>query len=311
MKNVFEVTEKKHGSMPYIQVDGVDLFDVGRIFDCGQCFRFDPVEGSSHENEFAGVAYGRHVSFAQDGDRLYIYNSDMADYESIWKRYLCLDTDYGEINRDILAHSAGTVMEEAMEYGKGIRILRQEPFEAVISFIVSQNNNIPRIKKIIESMSQSCGAPIEMGEEQRRHVSGRSSLCAFPTCEALLALGEAGLFELRTGFRARYIYDAVSKISDGSLGLDDICGLDDTAACIDRLCGVKGIGLKVASCAALFGFGRYDAFPVDVWMKRVAQKYFPDEAQDFSGARFGKYAGIAQQYLFYYERYHAGKMSED
>ena len=293
--------------MPYIQIDGIELFDVEKVFDCGQCFRFDRVSVSSHASEFAGVAYGRHVSFAQDGDRLYIYGSDRADYENIWKRYLSLDADYRAINNDILAHSAGTVMEDAIQTAKGIRILRQEPFEAVISFIISQNNNIPRIKKIIESMSKSAGTPIELSEEQKGHVSGVSSLCAFPTCEALLSLGEAGLFDLRTGFRARYIYDAVIRISNGSLSLENVYALEDTVACIESLCAVKGIGLKVASCAALFGFGRYDAFPVDVWMKRVAEKYFPDEAHDFSGERFGKYAGIAQQYLFYYERYHASK----
>lgn len=300
-----EIKEKKEGRMPYVEICGVDRLDVGKTFDCGQCFRFERVEDSSHAAEYAGVAFGRHVSFAADGNRLYVYNSDIEDFENIWRRFLSLDTDYAKIDRDILSHAGGTVMDAACEYGRGIRILRQDAYEAVISFIISQNNNIPRIKKIIESLSAKAGIPIELPDEAYRHTSGTSSLCAFPTPEALLALGEDGLFALKTGFRAKYIYDAVTRIADGTLCLSELEQCDSTSHCIETLCTVKGIGLKVASCASLFGLGRYDAFPVDVWMKRVAEKYFADEA-DFSGARFGGYAGIAQQYLFYYERYLGG-----
>lgn len=301
--DIFNISEAWEGKMPVVRLSNVRHLDIEKTFDCGQCFRFDRVENSSHASEFSGVAYGRMVSFAQDGDNVYIYGSDRSDFENIWRRFLSLDMDYEEVNRDILTHSGGTVMDAAMEYGKGIRILKQEPYEAVISFIVSQNNNIPRIKKIIEAMSAKCGAPIKVCEQQKKHTSGVSSMCAFPTAEALLALGESGLFELKTGFRAKYIYDAVDKICRGELTLADIQALDSTDECISRLCTVKGIGIKVANCAALFGMGRYDAFPIDVWMKRVAEKYFADEAEEFSSARFGKYAGIAQQYLFYYERY--------
>ncbi len=300
-----DIYESRQGSMPVIRMTDVKYFDVEKTFDCGQCFRFDRVDASSHEAEFAGVAHGRHVSFAQDGETLYIYGSDRADLENIWRRYLSLDVDYEQVNRDILEHDGSEAMRNAMEYGRGIRILKQDSYEAVISFIISQNNNIPRIKKIIEAMSKSSGTPIELSDEALTHTSGASSLCAFPSKEALVELGEQGLFELKTGFRAKYIYDAVTKLSHGELDLEALEDLDDTDACIEKLCEVKGIGLKVASCAALFGLARYDAFPVDVWMKRVAEKYFPEDKQ-FSGARFGKYAGIAQQYLFYYERYHGG-----
>ena len=198
-------------------------------------------------------------------------------------------------------------MDAACEHGRGIRILRQDPYEALISFIISQNNNIPRIKKIIEALSVNCGESIELPSEAEKHTSGVSSLCTFPTCEALMSLGEQGLFELKTGFRAKYIYDAVTRLSGGELSLSDVGACSDTAECIEKLCAVKGIGLKVASCIALFGMGRYDAFPIDVWMKRVAEKYFAEEAESFSAARFGRYAGIAQQYLFYYERYLGGE----
>ncbi len=287
----------------YVTVQGVNNFDIGKIFDCGQCFRFDPVENSSHEKEFSGVAMGRFVSFAQDGDTLFIYGSTLEDYEKIWKKYLDIERDYDEVAKDILKNCQNEALVAAIEYGNGIRILAQDPFECVISFIISQNNNIPRIKKIIEALSAKCGTPIELSEELMLHSSSRSSLCAFPSAEALDALGVDGLFELKTGFRAKYIYDAASRSLDGSLSLDEILREDDTERAIEKLCEVKGIGRKVASCALLFGFGKYNAFPVDVWMKRVALKYFGEEGEKLSWESFGSYAGIAQQYLFYYERY--------
>lgn len=298
------ISENFIGSYPFVRIDGVSELDIEKIFDCGQCFRFERVENSKHASEFSGVAYGRFVSFAQDGDTLYIYGSDLADFEAVWRGYLDLDRDYREVERDVLAHSQNSALIAAIEYGRGIRILSQDPFECVISFIISQNNNIPRIKKIIEALSERCGERIELCDEAKKHLSGERIPYAFPSAEALCALGEAGLFEMKTGFRAKYIYDASSRVLGGELMLDTVRG-EDTESAIERLCEVKGIGRKVASCALLFGFGKYDAFPIDVWMKRVAEKYFGDEAETLSSRTFGDYAGIAQQYLFYYERWNA------
>ena len=288
-----------------------DHFDIEKIFDCGQCFRFDRVETSVHECEYSGVAFGRFVSFAQDGDTIYIYNSDEKEFEEIWSDFLCLDMDYSAIDGDILANCGGIVMENAAREGRGIRILRQDPFESVISFIISQNNNIPRIKKIIESLCARLGERIDTSGLEA-HLSGRSSLCSFPDVRAIHELGVDGLYELRTGFRAKYIFDCVEKIMSGELDLAQVAELESTDHAIEELCRVKGIGVKVASCALLFGFGRYDAFPVDVWMKRAVEKYFPEYSEslkrgDFSPSVFGRYAGIAQQYLFYYERYQGGE----
>ena len=299
-----KISENFIGSYPFVRIDGVSELDIDKIFDCGQCFRFERVENSQHASEFSGVAYGRFVSFAQDGDTLYIYGSDLADFEAVWRGYLDLDRDYREVERDVLEHSQNSALIAAIEYGRGIRILSQEPFECVISFIISQNNNIPRIKKIIEALSEKCGERIELCDEAKKHLSGERIPYAFPSAEALCALGESGLFEMKTGFRAKYIYDASSRVKSGELLLDPIRD-EDTERAIERLCEVKGIGRKVASCALLFGFGKYDAFPIDVWMKRVAEKYFGDEAETISSRTFGDYAGIAQQYLFYYERWSA------
>ncbi|MBQ7384290.1 MAG: DNA-3-methyladenine glycosylase 2 family protein [Clostridia bacterium] len=293
-------TEK---SVSCVRLDGVSDFDVGKIFDCGQCFRFDTVESSSHEVEFSGVAYGRLISVAQDGQTVYIYNSTQEDFENIWRRFLGLDEDYGAIAEDILSRSDNPALGRAVGYGRGIRILRQEPWETICSFIISQNNNIPRIKKIIGALAQKCGEPIAVPEGMRTHLSESTVPYAFPTPDSLCALGIDGLFELKTGFRAKYIYDAASRAAMGNIDYSYLENSDDTAECVRELCAIKGVGPKVASCALLFGFGRYDAFPVDVWIKKVIQKYFSADGGDFSPAVLGPYAGIAQQFLFYYERY--------
>ena len=297
-----KVSEFKKGDASVVLVEGVECLDVGKTFDCGQCFRFDEVKTGMHEKEFSGVAFGRFVSFAQDGDKIYIYGSTLAEYESIWRDFLDIERDYVDVESDILSHYSSDALLSACECGRGIRILKQDRFECIISFIISQNNNIPRIKKIIEALSRECGEPICIGEEMKKHLSSDDLPYSFPTAEAIYALGERGLSELKVGFRAKYIFDAVSKILDGSLSLDGVENTESTESAIEMLCTVKGIGLKVASCALLFGFARLDAFPVDVWIKRVGEKYFPEE-KSFSGELFGQYAGIAQQYLFYYERY--------
>jgi N-glycosylase/DNA lyase len=303
------IVENYIGNYPYVKVDGLSDFDIGKIFDCGQCFRFDAVVDSQHEKEFSGVAFGRFVSFAQDGNTLYVYGSTLTDFESVWSAYLGLDLDYADVARDVLSHYESETLAAAVEYGRGIRILAQDPFECIISFIISQNNNIPRIKKIIEALCARAGKPIELCDEAKKHLSGRSSLCDFPNADVLCELGIDGLFELKTGFRAKYIYDAASRVKSGELSIESIFSEGDTEAAITRLCEVKGIGRKVASCALLFGFKKYDAFPIDVWMKRVAEKYFP-EIEEFSGETFGSYAGIAQQYLFYYERWNNNAIND-
>lgn len=280
-----------------VRLDGLDNFDISKIFDCGQCFRFDPVLSPKHSAEIEGVAYGRYIRIGQDSpDCAVLYNTTAEEYERVWKRYLALDADYTAIRQDIggrFALAAGgedAVMPKAMAWGEGIRILRQDPWEAVCSFIVSQNNNIPRIKKIISAMSRAYGEPI---------TAEGNTYYAFPTAKALADAGEAKIFELRTGFRAKYIYDAACKVAGGELDLDKIMSSSPDEA--ERmLCEIKGVGPKVAACAMLFGFNKTEAFPIDVWIKRVLAKYYPD-GLDISA--LGPYAGIAQQYLFYYERY--------
>ena len=298
------ISAKTNTGMPYIKTNPDGAFDVGKTFDCGQCFRFERVENSIHEVEYAGIAYGRAVSFGQDGDEIYVYNSTEEDFYTLWQGFLGLDMDYGHVDRELSASCDNEAFFEAMKLGNGIRILNQEPYEALISFIISQNNNIPRIKQIVERLCAWCGTPVDIPDELSLRFPATSSRCAFPTPEALRALGIEGLFSAKTGFRAKYIYDAAEKLCSGEIDLALTSEFDNTEDAVKYLCRIKGVGPKVASCMLLFSCRRYDAFPVDVWIKRAMTRYFPDG--NFTPDVFGAYAGIAQQYLFYYERYLGG-----
>jgi len=286
-------------NLSYIKITSpeIELTDISKIFSCGQSFRFERYEHSRHEKEFCGVAYGKFVSFAQDDNELYIYNTNEAEYLALWQRYLALDLTYNEIMQNILENISYPVINEALNCGRGIRILNQEPWEVICSFIISQNNNIPRIKKIIKAISKALGEKIDAGNMTSHGASDVEF--AFPTPSATKNCGVSLLCDLKTGFRAKYIFDAAQKVANGDIDINQLYALT-TEQCISELCKIYGVGLKVANCCALFAFEKYDAFPVDVWIKRVLEKYF-DENVNISA--FGKYAGIAQQYLFYYEKY--------
>lgn len=274
------------GGTPFVEIGGCGNFSVHKTFDCGQAFRFDPVDGDT--SRFSGIAFGERITFGQpETGVVRIIGTDEDGYERRWKHYLALDTDYAAVDEAIIESTpAGRDRDEmakAVKCGSGIRILRQDAFECLISFIISQNNNIPRIKKIIAAMCEKYG------------VDG-----AFPTADALVEAGEDGLFALRTGFRAGYIHDAAKKVQTGEIDLDTVAAEEDYAKCAETLCRIKGVGPKVSACALLFGFGKTEAFPIDVWMRRSLEAHF---SKDFDPVCLGKNAGIAQQYLFYYERY--------
>lgn len=286
-----------------VKLSGVELFSPELIFDCGQSFRFDRVEDSRHECEFAGVAHNKYISVAKDGDDLYIYNTDEEEFERVWRSYFGLDRNYTEINSRILSLSTNPALAAALEKSSGIRILRQDAWEALCSFIISQSNNIPRIKGLISALSASCGVECDVSNMQGHiatsHTNIKGSTYSFPTPESLVKLGEEGLRQLKTGFRAKYIYDAADRVMSGQTCLLAVDGMDTKSAAAE-LCKICGVGPKVASCALLFGHAKLDAFPIDVWIKKVIEKYFDN---DFQPESLGEYAGVAQQYLFYYERY--------
>ncbi len=270
-----------------VRVSEIELFAVSQTFDCGQCFRFDVTE-----NKASGYAFGKKVTFVQLSEsEIFITPCTEEEFNSLWKGYLSLDENYTAVRDEMKAlRKDDGSLSAAMETGKGIRILKQDPWETLCSFIISQNNNIPRIKKIIEALCKK-GAEISGGDES-----------AFPSPKTLIKLGKDGLFQLKTGFRAAYLYDAACKIESGEVDLNKIYGMSSAEAEAE-LCKIKGVGPKVAACTLLFGFGKTDAFPIDVWVKRVMQEYY---GGNINPSDFGPYSGLAQQYLFYHRRYLEG-----
>ncbi len=275
-----------------LKIRGIGNYSPEKTFDCGQCFRFE----QNADGAVTGIAHGRRLRIMRSGDVLEVSGISSDEFENTFRRYLALERDYDEIDRAIIDgapdESSRRVMEEAVRVSAGIRILRQDEWETLCSFIISQNNNIPRIKKLVEALCRLCGERI--GDDDY----------AFPDARAVYDAGEEKIFALRTGFRAKYIIDAARRVATDGSFLPSVaaCGsYSDADAMLRQICGV---GPKVAACTLLFGFGRTDAFPIDVWIRRVMQKYFP---QGLDPAVWGNFAGIAQQYLFYYERYVGGE----
>ncbi len=263
-------------------------FDLDLIFDCGQSFRFV----KSSDRSYSGIAYGRVVDFIQENDEITIIGSDENDFENIWKKYLALDLDYSALRSEITkSRPDDEVLKSAMEYGEGIRLLRQEKWETLCSFIISQNNNIPRIKSLVETLAREYGDKIE--------AYSVGDFYSFPSAQKIADAGIDKLRELKVGFRAPYIHDAATKVASGEIDLDALDRLS-TDELLKALMSIKGVGLKVASCVALFAYGRLDCFPIDVWVKRVLDKYYPD---GFDHTSLPNTAGLVQQYLFYYERF--------
>ena len=256
-------------------------FDLGRVFECGQCFRWE----SDVCGVYTGVAHGRVARLRSEDGSIFI-SCTPEDFESVWKDYFDLDRDYAEI-RQMLGIDA--FMRAAIEYGAGIRILRQDKWEALCSFIVSQCNNIPRIKRIVADLCREFGEIIKFEGDE---------FYSFPSAARLAALNAVDLAPIRCGYRADYIIGAARAVAFGDLDLDALAGgtIEDARAALKRLCGV---GNKVADCAVLFGLHMLDAFPIDVWMKRAIAEHY---GKGFDPSAFTPYAGIAQQYIFYYIR---------
>lgn len=293
IKNFKEIKTEYDGELPFVRVKYEGTYNLDKTLDCGQCFRWEKVN-----DEWIGVAFNSLISVKQIDDELIIYNATKEDFCNTWCHYFALDEDYEAIDRELVEGCQNSTFVKALNEGKGIRILHQEAWETVCSFIISQNNNIPRIKKIIDTLSFALGKPIDTAGMENHGAKGRE-FYSFPTAEAVLGAGEDFIFSLKTGFRAKYIIDAAQKWCDGTINEEELKQIEKLQDAIAYLSRVKGIGLKVASCALLFGFERHDPFPIDVWMKRVLDKYFE---KDFNSATFGKYAGVAQQYLFDFER---------
>ncbi|MBP8639880.1 MAG: DNA glycosylase [Oscillospiraceae bacterium] len=265
----------------YFLASALEL-DLVKTFECGQCFRWK----ADQSGVYLGVASGKVLKIWQENDSIICTSRD-GDI-SFWRNYFDLDIDYNEAS---LRFTSPEYLKTCATFGNGIRILRQDPWEALCSFIISQCNNIPRIKKIISTLCSHFGDELETG------------LYSFPSPEQLAILSEKDMFPLRSGYRASYILNAARAICDGFLDFEELSSMpsEEAFAAVKR---IHGIGDKVANCFMLYGLHRMDRFPIDVWMKRALERHFP---KNFDPATLGEYAGLAQQYIFYYARTNENK----
>ncbi len=261
-----------------IEIRGIKHFGLRETFDCGQAFRWSELS----DDTWVGIAHGRRLKVSFNNGVITLYDCNLEEYERIWKHYLDIDRDYGEI---IEILSENETLKKAAYENSGIRILRQDKWETLCSFIISQNNNIPRIKGIVERLCENFGESLPDGGY------------TFPEVEKIAKLEPEDLAPIRAGFRARYIIDGARKYLNGDIDLKVIETADiDTARA--ELMKITGVGVKVADCTLLFGFNRIDALPKDVWIKRAIEEYFDGSFPECAKG----YEGIAQQYLFNYIR---------
>lgn len=281
--------EEKDGNVILIEVCD---FNVQQIFECGQCFHFKKID----EMEYVTVAFERALHIKQEKDIVTLYNTSMDEYNSIWKKYFDMDTDYGRIKETL--ESTCDELKEAIQEKYGIRILRQEFTETLLSFIISQNKQIPHIKKIVEEVSRKYGKLVG--------VINNEEYFSFPDLRVLSMITEEDFRQLKTGFRAPYLCDAIKHLKEWSE--DDNMDKLSYEEAKDKLMTIKGVGDKVANCVLLFGLGYTSAFPVDVWIKRIMEQlYFKKDTpknkiEEFAKEHFGEYGGYAQQYMFYFAR---------
>ena len=274
-------------------IENIDDFNIEEVLECGQCFHFTKLDKANYEL----LAFGKYLNITQDETKLILHNTTMEEFNSYWRIYFDLENDYSKIKSNII--ELDNRLKDAVEAKPGIRILKQDFFETLISFIISQNKQIPHIKQIVHTISERFGEKIKLS-------SGRT-VYAFPTVKQLSLVTEEQLRECKVGFRAPYIKCAVDMVASGEITEEGLLSMSVDEARV-KLMTIKGVGEKVANCVLLFGLGFTDTFPVDVWMKRIMEYMYFDEPQDkkiieaFAMEKYGDLAGYAQQYLFFYGR---------
>ncbi|MBE6774954.1 MAG: DNA-3-methyladenine glycosylase 2 family protein [Ruminococcaceae bacterium] len=261
-----------------IILENIECFDVELSLFCGQAFRWEKNEDGS----FTGTVRGKVLNISQNGSSVILKNTTKEDFQNIWLDYFDLERDYADICKRF---EDDIYLKKARDEYYGIRVLNQEPWEALCSFIISQNNNIPRISGIIKRLCESFGEKIDENNY------------SFPSYERLKNVSTEDLGVLRAGFRAKYIADAVQKLNSEEISLEEIKEMPIEQA-RQELMKIKGVGAKVAECTLLYGFGRKEAFPVDVWVKRIMAELYPDGLP----LCIKDVEGIAQQYLFHWRR---------
>lgn len=284
-------------------------FNIKQICESGQCFRWK----KEAENRYIGVAYERVLEVEQIDNDVILHNTNEEDFKNIWLRYFDLETDYSKIKEEL---SKDEVLRKSVEYGYGIRILNQEPFELVVSFIISARNSIPVISKTINNICERWGSKI---------IYKGKEYYTFPRKEVLAKATLDEIKEIGGSFRSKYIVDTVNKINKAELirqgkleieekeefikmyDLERIINLSDDE-CHKALQNYMGVGSKVADCIMLFSMEKHSAFPVDIWVRRAMMHFYNAEEASlpkiriFGRDRFKNLSGFAQQYLFYYAR---------
>ena len=268
-------------------------FEPKHVFECGQCFRWLREEDGS----YTGVVQGKVINVKKENDLIIFDNTNKEDFENIWFDYFDLGRNYAEIKKQLKVMDE--YLEKATEFGQGIRILQQDGWEMLISFIISANNRIPMIQRAINNLSERYGKFIDEYRGKKYY--------AFPTPEELSKVSVEDIRACQTGFRDKYIKSVVDYVNENN---EDVLSYRklDTSECIKELVKFNGVGPKVADCIALFGMQKYDTFPVDVWVKRVMEEFYVEDnlslpkIRKFALDKFGDLSGFAQQYLFYYAR---------
>jgi N-glycosylase/DNA lyase len=272
-------------------LEDVKDFNLTHTFECGQCFRWDKIDDDS----YVGIVEGKALIASQKGSTIELKNTTLEEFQNFWFDYFNLGKDYSAIKDNL---SQDKVLKEAIKFGWGIRILKQSMWECLISYIISANNRIPMIKRAVRLLSEHFGSPIHF--EDKTYYS-------FPTPLQLSKATEEDLEKCSTGFRAKYIKKVVDIFLNGEIDLENIKELE-TSAAHEELKKLPGVGPKIADCVLLFSAAKYDAFPTDVWVKRVMEYFYSEgelklsQIQNMAKEMFGDMAGFAQEYLFYYAR---------
>lgn len=274
----------------------VNCFNLKYTLECGQCFRWNKIYEDDKKVTYIGVIKDRVIKISEQDDKLYVSSSNMDKLEEVISEYFDLNTDYKQIESVISKIDKN--VNTAVKNSTGIRILNQDFFEMVISYIISANNNIPRISKSINEISKRYGKEI---------IFENNKYYLFPNLEDLLKVTEEEFKSCGVGFRARYLKNTVKAINENKINFEYMMKLD-TICAKTELMKMQGIGPKVADCILLFSLNRKEVFPIDVWVERVMSKiYFKDlkgkvskkDIINYSNNNFKEYAGIVQQHLFF------------
>ena len=286
-------------------LENVKEFEPKHIFECGQCFRWNKQEDGS----YIGVIKDGVLKIIKDKNNIIIKGLCNGNIKDVCEEYFDLNTNYKDIKEYF--SKVDENLKKSIEYGSGIRILKQDAWEATISFIISANNNIPRIKGIIERLSQKYG---------KKYIWDNKEYYSFPTVEELSNATVEELRKLGLGFRDVRVFETTKLIQMGKVDLNKLEHMSNTEDVREELLKLPGVGPKVADCIMLFSMKKFDVFPIDVWVKRVMTELYGKQIEnmkisnkkihnkenakilEFANEKFGKLAGIAQQYLFYWRR---------